>query len=168
MMPRALRRPALLVGAVSIVAGLAALAMGMMTAAAQAPKRPAPPLQVAARAYVEGRYDEVDQITDKLDAKDPNVAALRARAASARGRYAQAETILRPVAPRLSSSEAALELGLLEQMLGRTGAQTTLEKVAVVAETSDDPFVLARAARALRALGRFQEANAAYREAAGA
>src|SRR5205085_1255137 len=89
-------------------------------------------------------------ITEKLDARDPNVAAVKARAAIARGRYAQAETMLRPLASRLTSSESALALGLLEQMLGRPSAQATLEKVAVVAETSDDPYVLARAARARR------------------
>ena len=40
-----------------------------------------------------------------------------------------------------------------------------LEKVAPLADTSDDPNEMARAARALRALGRFHEANAAYRDA---
>ena len=37
-----------------------------------------------------------------------------------------------------------------------------------MADTSNDPYEVARAGRALRALGRFQEANAAYREAAAA
>src|SRR5215831_17758952 len=58
---------------------------------AQAPRRPATPLQAAARALVEGRYGEIDSLTDKLDAKDPNVAALRARALMARGKYSDAE-----------------------------------------------------------------------------
>ena len=40
--------------------------------------------------------------------------------------------------------------------------------MAPLADTSDDPVEVARAARALRALGRFHEANAAYRDAAGA
>ena len=135
---------------------------------AQSPRRPATPLQIATRAFVEGRYDEVDALTEKLDARDPGVAALKARAAIARGRYAPAEALLRPVVSRAPSSEAALELGLLQHMLGRADATAILEKVAVLADASDDPMELSRAARALRALGRFQEANAAYRLAASA
>ena len=62
-------------------------AMTVMTSAAQAPKRAVPPLQIATRAYLEGRYDEVDQITEKLDARDPNVAAISEHASdSARNR----------------------------------------------------------------------------------
>ncbi len=135
---------------------------------AQAPRRTAPPspLQVATRALLEGRYDEVDTLADKLDARDPNVVTLKARAAIARGRYAQAEADLRPVALRAPSGDAALELGLLQQMLGRAEATATLERVAAPADRAEQADELARAARALRALGRFQEANAAYRDAA--
>jgi tetratricopeptide (TPR) repeat protein len=132
---------------------------------AQAPRRPTipeTPYRAAMRAYLEGKYDDVDAMTDKLDLRDPNVAALKARAAIARGRYAQAESQLRPVVSRAPASEAALELGLLQAMLGRPDATAILERVAPQAETSDDPTELARAARALRALGRFHEANAAF------
>ena len=87
----------------------------------------------------------------------------------ARGHYELAEAALRPVAERLPMSEAALQLGLLQQMLGRAGAGAVLSRVATLADTSYEPDELTRAARALRALGgRFQEANAAFREAAGA
>src|SRR5262249_22144831 len=130
---------------------------------AQAPRRPLTPLQSAQRALVEGRYGEIDALTDKLAAKDPNVVALRARALIARGHYAEAEAALRPIAQRAPTSEAALQLGLLSRMLGKESA-ATLDRVAALAETSDEPIELARAARALRALGRFQEANAAYRD----
>src|SRR5215470_17890144 len=133
---------------------------------AQAPRRPSTPLQAAQRALNEGRYDEVDAAVDKLDARDPAVTALKARAAIARGRYEAAEALLRPVVSRAPQSDAALELGLLEQMLGKSDATAILEKVAVLADTSDDPREVLRAARALRALERFREANAAYREAA--
>ena len=135
---------------------------------AQAPRRPSPPdtpYRAAMRALNEGRYDDVDAIKET---PDPNIAAVKGRAAIARGRYAQAETLLRPVAGRVPASEAALELGLLQQLLGRADAMARLEKVAPLAETSDDPVEVARGARALRALGRFHEANAAYRLAAGA
>ena len=132
---------------------------------AQAPRRAITPLQSAQRALVEGRYGDVDALTDKLDARDPAVVGVRARALVARGRYAEAEAALRPVAQRAPTSDAALQLGLLTRMLGRD-ATPTLDKVAALAETSDDPIEVARAARALRALGRFQEANGAYRDAA--
>ena len=132
---------------------------------AQAPRRPASPLQAAQRALVEGRYGEIESLTEKLDQKDPTVVALRARALIARGRYAEAEAALRPVAQRMATSDAALQLGLLARMLGKDST-AILEKVASLAETSDEPIEMARAAHALRALGRFQEANAVYRDAA--
>jgi tetratricopeptide (TPR) repeat protein len=74
--------------------------------------------------------------------------------------------LLRPVASRAPASEAALDLGLLQQLLGKPDATAILERVAPQADTSRDPAEIARAARALRALGRFKEANAAYRDAA--
>ncbi len=128
--------------------------------------RPQTPYQTALRALIEGRYDEVDAATDKLDVRDPAVVALKARSLIARGRYADAETLLRPVAQRAPQSDAALELGLLEHMLTRPEGATTLGRVATLADTSADGREVGRAAHALRALGRFQEANAAYREAA--
>ena len=94
--------------------------------------------------------------------------AVKARADIARGRYAEAEAMLRPVAARVPTSEAALELGLLQQMLGRPDAVALLEKVAPLGDASNDPVEVARGGRALRALGRFHESNAAYRDAAGA
>jgi len=131
------------------------------------PPAPQSPLQAVARALVEGRYDDVEALTEKLDARDPNVAAMKARALIARGRYDQADALLRPIAQRAATSEAALELGLLDLMLGRPGATPMLQKVATLADVSVDPHEVARGGRALRALGRFEEANAAYREAAG-
>src|SRR5579862_6625211 len=85
---------------------------------AQAPsRRPAmaeTPYRAAIRALNEGRYDDVDALKDS---PDPSIAAVKGRAAIARGRYAQAEALLRPVASRMPLSEAALELGLLQHML---------------------------------------------------
>jgi tetratricopeptide (TPR) repeat protein len=51
-------------------------------------------------------------------------------------------------------------------MLRRSDANALLAPVAVLANTSNDATELARAGRALHALGRVQAANAAYREAA--
>jgi len=135
---------------------------------AQAPRRIAPPTPLAAatRALIEGKYDDIEALTDKLDARDPNVVALKARASIARGKYSEAEAALKPAATRAPTSEAALELGLLYHMLGRPEAKALLERIAPMADTSNDPYEVARAGRALRALGRLHEANAAYREAA--
>ena len=147
-----------------LVAALAFLVLPS-SGTAQAPRRlaqPDTPYRAATRALNEGRFDDVDAIADKGDGRDPNLAAVKARAAIARGRYAPAEALLRPVVARAPNSEAALELGLLQQMLGRPDATAILEKVAPLAETSDDAVEVARGGRALRALGRFHEANAAY------
>ena len=159
--------PARRVSIALLIGALALLALPTF-GTAQAPRRvvPTSPLAAATKALIEGRYDEIDTLTEKLDARDPNVVALKARASIARGRYAEAETALRPAAQRAPTSEAALELGLLYQMLGRPEGKALLERVAPMADTSNDPYEMARAARALRALGRLQEANAAYREAA--
>src|SRR5262249_13769870 len=120
----------------------------------------------ALRLLMEGKFDELDAAVEKLDLRDPAVAAIKARGLIARGRYQDADALLRPVAQRMATSEAALELGLLEQMLGRLEAKAVLERVGLLADTSYDPREIARGGRARRALGRFQEANAAYREAA--
>jgi tetratricopeptide (TPR) repeat protein len=145
----------------------AVLVMAQGQRRAQAPAAPATPFQAATRAFIEGRYAEVDTLTAKLDLKDPNVVALRARAAIERGLYADAESALQAAASRAPASEAALELGLLQQMLSRPVARTTLSRVAALADSSRDAGELARAGRALQALGQFQEANAAFRDAAG-
>jgi tetratricopeptide (TPR) repeat protein len=135
---------------------------------AQAPRRASSPLQAATRALVDGKYDQVDALTEKLDARDPTVVALKARAAIERGRYPDAEAMLRPVAARAPTSEAALELGLLQRMLRKPDAAAILTRVGRVADASTDPFEVARGARALRALGDFHGANDAYRDAVSA
>jgi tetratricopeptide (TPR) repeat protein len=82
--------------------------------------------------------------------------------------YAPAEAALQAAASRAPSSEAALELGLLQKLLSRAEANATLSRVAALADTSQNGAELARAGRALQALGQFQDANAAFRDAAAA
>ena len=81
----------------SLVVVLVLLGLPIVTATAQAPRRSSQPMQDAIRAIHEGRFDEVALITEKLDAQDPDVVAVRARALIARGRYDDAESLLRPV-----------------------------------------------------------------------
>ncbi len=128
---------------------------------------PQTPAQLAMRALVEGRYDEVATLTEK-DPFDAPMMAIRAKALIERGRYKDAEDVLRPVAQRQPVSDAALELGVLLDMLGRPEATAILTRLANEAPTANRATDLARSARALRALGRFNEANAAYRDAATA
>jgi tetratricopeptide (TPR) repeat protein len=130
------------------------------TVAAQVARRSQPPLQQATRALLEGRYDEVEGLADQIGANDATAAALKARALVARGRYADAETLLRAAATRQPASVAALELGLLSKKLGRADANAMLNRVAA---QSQDPVV---AGRALRALGAVKEANDTFRDAA--
>lgn len=151
----------------------AALVLGVSFSVAVAqsrrPSLPAVPpqtvAQLAMRALVQGRYDEVVSLTAN-DRFDPTLVALHARALIERGRYKEAEEVLRPIAQRNPTSDAALELGLLLQMLSRPEGTQLLTRVADEADTASRATELARSARALRALGRFNESNAAYRDAA--
>lgn len=153
--------------ALGIVAALAVLSV--ITVAVAQSRRPQPPaIEQATRALNEGHYDRIAGLLEKLDAQDPTVAALTARAEIARGHYQQAETALRPIAQRAPTSDAALELGLLMQMLGKSDATAILDRVASVTNTARDATDFARGARALRALGRFEEAKSAYIDAAQA
>ncbi len=97
---------------------------------------------------------------------DPIVA--QARAAANRGQYAEAEKILQPAASRAPDGDAALELALLYQMLGRRAeAQPILDRLAnmsVGPRTTAGAY--ARLGRAARALGQFHLANDAYQLAA--
>ena len=153
----------------------AALVLGVaFTVAVAQVRRPMPPTtapqtpaQLALRALIEGRYDEVVSLTGK-EQFDPTLVALHARALVERGQYQEAEDILRPVVQRQPESDAALELGLLLRMLSRSDATPILTRVADSATTASRAGDLARAARALRALGRFNESNAVYRDAASA
>jgi tetratricopeptide (TPR) repeat protein len=147
---------ALLVSVGLVVFGLA-IAGAVATAQAQ---RSQTPVQRATRAFLEGRYDEVELLTAPLGPRDAQAAALRARALVARGRYAEAEAVLNPAAAAQPHGVAGLERGLLLQTLGRTDALATLRGIAI-----ESPDLLV-AARALRALGRFQEANDVFRDAA--
>jgi tetratricopeptide (TPR) repeat protein len=153
----------------------AALVLGVLFTVAVAQVRrpssptaaPQTPAQLALKALVAGRYDEVIALTGK-EQFDPTLVALHARALIERGKYKEAEDLLRPVAQRQPESDAALELGLLLRMLSRADATQILTRVAEAADTATRAADLARSARALRALGRFNESNAAYRDAATA
>jgi len=99
-------------------------------------------------------------------ATDPTV--VKALASINRGQYAEAEALLKPIAARIPEGEAALELGLFYEMMGRREeARLLLRRVSnmqVGPRMSAAEY--ARLGRAARALGEFQLANDAYRVAA--
>jgi tetratricopeptide (TPR) repeat protein len=96
-------------------------------------------------------------------AVDPTVVS--ARAAINRGQYAEAEALLKPPAARNPESEAALELGLFYDMMGRRSeARPILQRVSdMQAGPGTTAAEYGRLGRAARALGEFQLANDAYR-----
>ena len=96
-------------------------------------------------------------------ASDPTV--VKARAAISRGQYAEAEALLKPLVARAPDGEAALELGLFYEMMGRRDESLALlRRIAdVQVGPRTTPAEYARLGRAARALGEFQLANDAYR-----
>ena len=86
------------------------------------------PLQDAVKALNEGRYDDVASLVASQNQQDPAVVSVRARALVARGKYQEAEALLRPIAQRAPTSDAALELGLLLKMLGRQDGSAVLQR----------------------------------------
>src|SRR5687768_11192928 len=99
-------------------------------------------------------------------ATDPTV--VKARAAISRGQYVEAEALLKPLAARAPEGDAALELGLFYEMMGRPDeARALLQRVSnIQAGARTSPAEYARLGRAARALDEFQLANDAYRIAA--
>jgi tetratricopeptide (TPR) repeat protein len=117
-------------------------------------------LAIAVCSVSDGRDGRVAHAQGTVD---PTVA--RARAEIDHGRYAEAENILKPAAVKAPAGDAALELGLLYQMLGRPAqAQALLNPIANLAvgpRTTGAEY--ARLGRAARATGQIQLANDAYR-----
>jgi tetratricopeptide (TPR) repeat protein len=137
----------------------------------QAPA-PAPPpqavtlLAAAERAFARGQLDDVDKLVKGRPSGDPDAAAIRGRLAVLLGKYADAEQLLAQPAAESPRSEAALQLGLLLQMVGRKPeAAAILTRIAGGASAAREAADLARAARAARALGLVREANGYFREA---
>ena len=145
------------------VCALVLLAAVQVPLAQSRPPAAATPADAALRALNAGQYDEVDRVL--RSATDARSIAIRARAEIARGRYAEAEKLLTPVASAQPGSDAALELGLLHMQLGRRGEAVRILRLIVArvdAQTAPD---LLRLGQAARALGAFQDANGFFRQA---
>ena len=88
-----------------------------------------------------------------------------ARADIARGRYTEARGVLSTVAAAQPTSEAALELGLLELYLGRRAEADRRLRLLVNRLDARTAAAFFRLARAATALGAFQDANDFFRDA---
>jgi tetratricopeptide (TPR) repeat protein len=111
-----------------------------------------PAADEALRALNQGKYQDVEQILAAQT--DARALALRGRALIEQGRYADAEKLLAVPAKAQSTSDAALELGLLQLMLGRRNEGTvTLRRVLTLSpRTAAENLRLGRAAAALARL----------------
>lgn len=119
----------------------------------------------AERALLAGRLDDVEQLTEAHPA-DESLVVFRSRALMARGEYAAAEKLLAPLAAKSPGGDAGLELGLLQIYMGRRSEGRRAMQLVLMAEVrSPTARDNARAARAARALGQFQEANGYFRDA---
>ena len=124
---------------------------------------------VTRRAIARGRAAEAEGLAKQRPAGDPGAAAVLGQLAMVRGQYAEATAILEPAATRDPGGEAALQLGLLNQLLGRAQVATRLlTQVLDRGAAGTDVEGVFRAARAAHALGRPRDANTLYRAADGA
>ncbi len=121
--------------------------------------------EAALKAFAAGQYDQVESLAGVF-VKDESLVALRAQAFVVRGDYERAQTLLQPLAAENPGGDAALELGLLQRYLGRRGdGRRTLELLRLAQGPGTATRAYLRAGRAARAVGRFEEANALFRDA---
>src|SRR3954470_6592051 len=128
---------------------------------------PALPFPASAwRAIAHGKPAEAEAQARSRAADDPAAVAVLAHIAVEKGQYNDSIGMLRPVANRVPLSDAALELALLLQTLGRRNEAAPLLNVLYRA-AGNDQASLTRAARAAAALGDARSANSLFRAASG-
>jgi cellulose synthase operon protein C len=150
-----------------LLAVCAAMLVAVTTSSSgQTPPLDNSPAAVAARAFNAGQFEQVDAALQT--ATDERSIVLRAKAAIARGRYADAEKLLAGVVTSSPVREAALELGQLYLYLGRRDEGARLLQAVLTRGPQNSPADFLRLGLAARALGRFQDANAFLRSANGA
>ena len=130
----------------------------------QASGAPLPFPASAWRAIAHGKPSEAESLARARPADDPAAVAILAHLAIDKGHYDDAIGMLRPVVNRAPQSDAALELALVLQKLGRSNEAVPLLNVLYRASANDQAS-LTRAARAAAALGEARNANALFRSA---
>jgi cellulose synthase operon protein C len=132
----------------------------------QAPTETDSFIAAARRALAHGGVGAAENLARQRPAGDPAAAAVLGQLAVRRGQNDQALALLEPAAKREPTGEAALQLGLLYQQLGRAEAANLLLNAVVQQSMSGPAEGIFRAARAAQALGgRARDANALYRAA---
>ena len=121
----------------------------------------------ARRAIARGRPADAEALARQRPGNDAAAVAVLGELAAAQGKYDDAIALLQPAARREPGSEAALQLGLLQQQLGHAKAAAALLEGVLQQNTSTEVESLFRAARAAHALGRPREANSFFRVAGG-
>src|SRR6188474_2123735 len=103
----------------------------------------------ALRALNQGKYQEVESLL--ASQTDARAFALRGRALVEQGKYAEAEKLLAGPAKAQPTSDAALELGLLQLIVGRRAdaTQTLRRLLSVNPRSAADNLRMAQAAVAL-------------------
>jgi tetratricopeptide (TPR) repeat protein len=116
-----------------------------------------------------GRAADAEALARAQPAGDPAAVAVLAHLAIKKGKHDEALALLEPAAARAPVSDAALELGLLLQRLGRMEAasQHLQRLIRQATAGSGDSESLSRGARAAQALLRMHDANALFRAATG-
>ena len=133
----------------------------------QSSRRPAAFPASAWAALAHGERADAERLARARPGDEASAVAILAHLAIDRGRLDEALAMLRPAAARAPLSDAALELGLLQQQLGHAAeAETVL--VPVSRQPGDDVAARLRAGLAAAALGRAPEANGLLRAAAAA
>ncbi len=116
--------------------------------------------QTATRLVAHGQREQAARLARARRAGDPSAAEILGRLAADRGDYDGALAVLGPAARARSTSEAALELGLLQLTLGRKAeGRDTLTRIVDAAPAFRTAGEVLRLARAARALGEFQAAR---------
>ena len=120
-------------------------------------------ISAARRAIARGQISEAESMAKQRPPTDPAAAAVLGTLAVRQGKFPEAIAVLEPAAAREPGGEAALQLGLLHQHLGRAQAAGRLLQAVMNQNAAADGEVLFRAARAANALGEPRAANELYR-----
>ncbi len=145
----------------------AAAAMSPPSARQATPSEPFP--RSAWTAIAHGRASDAEALARAQPAGDPAAAAVLAHVLIRHGRHDEALALLEPAAAKEPLGDAALELGLLLQGIGRSqaGSGHLLRIFRQSTAGSADTDALFRGARAAHALGRVFDSNALFRAATG-
>ena len=166
--PLKLMRRLSLVVALLVVCGWTAVTVSshVQQAGSSAASEPRSFPASAWRAIAHGKTADAEAMARARPQGDADAAAILGFLAVRRGQFDEGLKLLEPAAAREPLGEAALQLGLLQQVLGRSANATeTLTPIFREGADGSDQMSVLRAGRAAHALGRAREANSLYRSA---